>query len=62
MTNEEPRAEPGNGGIYAILIIIVILILAAVLYMTGAFGGTGEGGEMTIESDVEIEAPAEPGS
>lgn len=54
------QGNGGQGGIYAILIIIVIPILAAVLYMSGAFTGGGNG-DADIEADVNIEAPEVPG-
>jgi hypothetical protein len=39
----------------------VILILAAVLYMSGAFGGGGGEDATDINADVDISAPDVPG-
>jgi hypothetical protein len=50
-----PRGD-GQGGIYAVLIIIVILIVGAILYFAGVFGGRGAAdGDRDI--DVRIETP-----
>jgi hypothetical protein len=49
-----PRGD-GQGGIYAILVIIVILIVAAILYFAGVFGGRGADG--TRDIDIRIETP-----
>jgi hypothetical protein len=40
----------------------VILILAAVLYMSGAFGGGGGDDATDINADVDISAPDVPGT
>lgn len=47
----------GNSGIYAMLIIVVILILGVALYFSGIMGNGG-GGDTNI--DVDIEAPEMP--
>lgn len=49
----------GNGGIYAILVIIVILIVGAVLYFSGVLGERSDAGD-DINADIEIEAPEIP--
>lgn len=53
----EGERTAGNGGIYAILIIVVILILAVALYFSGMIGNGG--GEDT-NVDVNIETPSVP--
>ena len=47
----------GNGGIYAMLIIVVILILGVALYFSGIMGN---GGDEDMNIDVDIEAPEVP--
>jgi len=46
----------GKGGIYAILVIIVVLIVGAVLYFSGVMGPRAES-EDDFQADIEIEAP-----
>jgi hypothetical protein len=53
----EGEGGGSNGGIYAMLIIVVILILGVALYFSGIVGNRG--GEDT-NIDVEIDAPALP--
>lgn len=55
----EPRGGGnGNGGIYAILVIIAVLIVGAVLYFSGVLGDrTAEEG---INADIDIEQPDVP--
>jgi len=53
----EPRGGgDGHAGIYAILVIIVVLIVGAVLYFSGVLGPRTEedGG---IDADINIEQP-----
>lgn len=60
--NEPSRGDGGDGnaGVYAILIIVVLLILGAVLYFAGAFGPARYAEEGTdIEADIRLEQPAE---
>jgi hypothetical protein len=53
----EGERTGSNSGIYAMLIIVVILILGVALYFSGMFGNRGTEG---IDIDVDIEAPAVP--
>ncbi|MGH7477827.1 MAG: hypothetical protein ACRELD_16290 [Longimicrobiales bacterium] len=53
---EAEHRNGGNGGIYAILIIIVILLVGAILWFSGALGERGD--TERIEADVNIEVPA----
>lgn len=53
----EGERTGGSGGIYAMLIVVVMLILAVALYFSGMFGNRG--GEDT-NVDVDIEAPSLP--
>lgn len=55
----EVERTGGNGGIYAMLIIVVILILGVALYFSGALGTRG--GADGTDIDVNIEAPTTPG-
>lgn len=48
----------GKGGIYAILVIIVVLIVGAVLYFSGVMGPREA--EDDFQADIEIEAPDMP--
>lgn len=48
----------GKGGIYAILVIIVVLIVGAVLYFSGVMGPREA--EDDFQADIEIEAPEVP--
>ncbi|HEX6134221.1 MAG TPA: hypothetical protein VFZ24_09660 [Longimicrobiales bacterium] len=54
---EVERSE-GHGGIYALLIVVVILILGVALYFSGMLGNRG--GDEGLDVDVDIEAPATP--
>jgi hypothetical protein len=60
----QPPSEPrgggdGNAGIYAILVIIVVLIVGAVLYFSGVLGPrTAE--DDGIDADINIEQPEAP--
>lgn len=53
----EGERTGSNGGIYAMLIIVVILILGVALYFSGMFGNRG-GDDTNI--DVNIETPSLP--
>jgi len=53
----EGERTGGSGGIYAMLIVVVILILAVALYFSGMFGNRGA---EDTNIDVDIEAPAPP--
>jgi hypothetical protein len=53
----EGERSGGSGGIYAMLIVVVILILAVALYFSGMFGNRGEQG---TDIDVNIETPSLP--
>lgn len=56
----EPRGGGNdNAGIYAILVIIVVLIVGAVLYFSGVLGPRAEA-EDDFQADIEIEAPEVP--
>jgi hypothetical protein len=54
---EVERSE-GNGGLYAMLIVVVILILGVALYFSGALGNRA--GDEGADIDVNVEAPAVP--
>lgn len=54
----EPRGD-GNAGVYAILVIIVVLIIGAVLYFSGVLGPRDTDGD-DIEADINIEQPDMP--
>ena len=41
-----------KGGIYALLVVIIILILGAFAYFGGFFGGRGDGDSKKIEVDI----------
>jgi hypothetical protein len=47
-----PERGGDAGGLYAVLIILAILILAAVLYFSGAFGGAGDQASPTTKNGV----------
>lgn len=53
---EVERSE-SHGGIYALLIVVVILILGVALYFSGMLGNRGND---SADIDVDIEAPAVP--
>jgi hypothetical protein len=60
----QPPSEPrgggnGNAGIYAILVIIVVLIVGAVLYFSGVLGPrTAEDDDIDADINIEqLEAP-----
>ena len=60
----QPPSEPrgggnGNAGIYAILVIIVVLIVGAVLYFSGVLGPrTAEDDDIDANINIEqLEAP-----
>lgn len=55
----EVERSGGNGGVYAMLVVVVILILGVALYFSGAIGNRGGDGDADI--DVNVEAPAAPG-
>lgn len=55
MAEEHPPGN-GNGTIYAILIVVVILLLSAVLYVSKQLGGEADDG-IVIEQDV-VSVPA----
>jgi len=58
--NPPPRnGGDGNAGIYAILVIIVVLIVGAVLYFSGVLGPRATE-EQDFEADIEIEQPEVP--
>lgn len=46
----------GNGGMYAILVILAVLVVAAILWFSGVLGGAADQ-DRDIEADVNIEAP-----
>lgn len=53
----EGERTGGSGGIYAMLIVVVVLILAVALYFSGMIGNRG-GEDMNV--DVDIETPSVP--
>jgi hypothetical protein len=53
----EVERSGGNGGVYAMLIVVVILIIGVALYFSGVIGNRGTDANI----DVNIEAPAPPG-
>ncbi|MFN2383198.1 MAG: hypothetical protein ABR559_02930 [Gemmatimonadota bacterium] len=53
------RGDDGHGGLYAILVIIVILIVAGILYFSGVFGGTTTADDGDVDTDITIEQPAD---
>ena len=55
----EPRSGgDGHAGIYAILVIIVVLIVGAVLYFSGVLGPrTAEDEGLEADIDIEQEVP-----
>jgi hypothetical protein len=56
----EPRGNgDGNAGIYAILVIIVVLIIGAVLYFSGVLGPRAAEDD-DINADIDIEQPEVP--
>ncbi|HUF89895.1 MAG TPA: hypothetical protein VMR66_07930 [Gemmatimonadota bacterium] len=55
---ERRSGGDGKGGIYAILVIIVVLIVGAVLYFSGVMGPRESGDD--FRADIEIEAPDMP--
>ena len=59
MADQVNNSNGTSGGIYALLVVIVILIIGAVLYFGGIFGNRGSGGK---DINVKIEAPATGGS
>lgn len=52
---ERRSGGDGKGGIYAILVIIVVLIVGAVLYFSGVMGPREA--EDDFRADIEIEVP-----
>lgn len=55
----EPRGGDGNAGVYAILVIVVVLIVGAVIYFSGVLGPRDTDGD-DIEADINIEQPDMP--
>lgn len=53
----EGESSSNQGGIYAMLIVVVVLILAVALYFSGMLGNRGGDG---ADVDVNVEAPAVP--
>ncbi|MGH7446864.1 MAG: hypothetical protein ACREK1_12125 [Longimicrobiales bacterium] len=54
---DEGERSGNHGGIYAMLIVVVILILGVALYFSGMFGNRGRD---DMDVDVDIEVPALP--
>jgi hypothetical protein len=54
----EVERSGGNGGVYAMLVVVVILIIGVALYFSGAIGNRGS---TDANIDVNIETPAAPG-
>ena len=44
--------ERGQGGIYAILVIIIVLLIAGFLYFSGTLGGRDDDADLEIDVDV----------
>ena len=59
MAQANQNGSDGNGGIYAILVIIAVLIVGAVLYFSGVLGERARA-EDDFKADIEIEAPDVP--
>lgn len=50
--------EGGKGGIYALLVVIIILLIAGFLYFTGVLGGRDDA---DLEIDVDVPGEVNPG-
>ena len=58
------QSHSGHGGIYAILIIIVILLVGGFIFLSGGLGEQDSGPDLEIElpaPDVDVETPSAPG-
>ena len=52
-------SEGGKGGLYALLVVIIVLLIAGFLYFSGGLGGSDDA---DLEIDVDVpEAPGNPG-
>jgi len=54
----EVERSGGHGGIYAMLVVVVILILGVALYFSGALGDRSRTDELDV--DVDIQTPEVP--
>jgi hypothetical protein len=51
---ESIATEGSNAGIYAFLVLIVVLILGAVAYLGGFVGSRGDGGSDTKKIEIDV--------
>jgi hypothetical protein len=47
--------DGGKGGIYALLVIIIVLLIAGFLYFTGTFGGSDD-----ADLEIDVDVPGAP--
>ena len=49
--------ERGQGGIYAILVITIVLLIAGFLYFSGTLGGRDD-----ADLEIDVDVPGAPGA